>query len=183
MSYFAFTSGHPDTCAADLRRAGYDAFAVMMMDRRQRHRHAVKGMKARAEKWEPRSIVALRGYLFCAEPDLWHFNTLRLQGKVRYLGQPVRFCGKFRPIRSADLDGVLGQRGLYFRDDCPPAILAHRPPAEVSAGDVVRFELAAQTIEAPVISVDGETLLVKLQTLILGHETAKVRLASVEKVA
>lgn len=183
MSYFAFTSGHPATTSKELRDAGYDAFAVMMMDRRQRHRHAVKGQASRSQKWEPRQIVALKGYLFCAEPDLWHMNTLRLQGKLRYLGQPVRFCGKFRPIRASDLDRVLSHRGQYFRDDQPPAALAHRPPSLVSVGDVVRFDLAAETIEAPVMSVDGETLLVKMRTMILGRETARVNIASVEKVA
>lgn len=183
MSWFAFTTTRPDLSAPELRRAGYDAFAVMMIDRRQRHRHPVKGTQAKAQKWEPRAIVALRGYVFAAEPDLWHIDSLRLQGKLRHLGQPVKFCGQVRPIRTSDIEQLLDARGLYFRDDNPPASLAHRPPALVSPGDIVRFDLAAQTIEAPVIAVDGDRLLVRLSAMLLGCTTATVRMAGVEKVA
>jgi len=177
MNWFAFSSSYPDLAAGALRKADYDAFAVMMIDRRRRHRHRGKGSAV----WEPKPVVALKGYVFVAEPDLWHINSLKLRGELPYVGRPVCFCGRFRPIR--DIDRVLSARGLYFRDDTPPGIVTRKAPAQVRPGDMVRFEMAAETIDAPVMSVDGETLLVKLRTMILGRDTMRLPAALVERVA
>ena len=59
--YYAFTASHPERAARELRDHPYDACAVMMMDRRRRHRHTIKG-SAREQKWEPKPIVAHKGY-------------------------------------------------------------------------------------------------------------------------
>lgn len=176
MNYFAFTARHEQKAAAELREAGYDAFAVMMMDRRRRHRHPVKG-SAKTAKWEPRAVAALRGYVFCAEPSLWEI------GKMRHVGQAVRFCGRFRPIPGAELERVLSARGSYFRDDDPPKLLLSRPAPTVRPGDTVRFRMAAETIDAPAMSTDGHSVVVKLQAMILGHDTMRVPMDMVEVVA
>lgn len=177
MTYYAFTARHEPKAAAELREAGYDAFAIQMMDRRSRHRHAVKG-SAKTHKWEPRPIVAFRGYVFCSDPDLWTVN------KLRYVGQPVRLArnGRLCPIPQRDIDAILSARNMFFRDDCPPKIVTAKAPALIRPGDTVRFEMAAETLEAPVMSVDGHTVLVKLRRMILGLETMRVRTDIVEVV-
>lgn len=170
MSYYAFTACHPEKAAKELREHGYDAFCVQMVDRRRKHRHRAKG----PDVWEPKAIVALGGYCFVASPDLWSIS------KMRHVGQAVRFCGRLEPIPDHEMDRVLSSRGLYFRDDDPPKALAQRGPATVSPGDVVRFGMAAETIDAPVMSTDGHTVLVKLRTLMLGRDTMRIPLGMVE---
>lgn len=176
MTYYAFTASHPDRAARELREHKYDAFCVMMMDRRRRHRHTIKG-SAKEQKWEPKPIVALQGYVFCASPDLWAIS------KLRHVGQAVRFCGRLEPIPDAEMNRVLSARHLYFRDDDPPLMVARKAPPLIQAGDVVRFTMAAETIEAPAMSTDGHTVLVKLRNMMLGAETMRVPVGLVEKVA
>ena len=175
-NYYAFTASHPDRAARELREHGYDAFCVQMMDRRRRHRHTIKG-SAKADKWEPKPIVALKGYCFVASPDLWAIS------KLRHVGQAVRFCGRLEPIPSSEMDRVLSARHLYFRDDDPPLMVVRKAPPLIQAGDTVRFQMAAETIEAPAMSTDGYTVLVKLRSMMLGADTMRVPVGMVEKVA
>ena len=174
MSWYAFTARHELHAVRELREAGHNAYAVMMVDRRKRHRHRAKGNAV----WEPRAIVALKGYVFIEadKPDLWAI------GKMRHVSQPVRFCGHLRPIPDAQLAAILSDRGLYFRDDDPPKALLRKAPASICIGDNVRFDFAAEAIDAPVMSVDGETLLVKLSRMILGRDTLRIPASLVEKV-
>jgi hypothetical protein len=51
----------------------------------------------------------------------------------------------------------------------------------VKVGDTVRLTLACERVEAPVLSVDGHTLLLRIA--MLGRETMKVPLSMVETVA
>jgi transcription antitermination factor NusG len=174
MPWFAFTARHEVKAAQELRSEGYNAYCVQMVDRRKRHRHRAKG----GAVWEPHAIVALKGYVFIEAdfPDLWAI------GKLRHVSQPVRFCGRLRPIPDAQLAAILSDRGQYFRDDDPPKALSRKAPAHIAPGDNVRFDFAAEAIDAPVMAVDGETLLVKLNRMILGRDTMRIRAELVEKV-
>jgi transcription antitermination factor NusG len=175
MSWFAFTAMHPVKAARELREAGHNAYAVMMIDRRKRHRHRAKGTAV----WEPKAVVALRGYVFLQAdiPNLWAI------GKMRHVSQPVRFCGRLRPIPDSQLAAILSERGEYFRDDDPPKALLRKAPVGIVAGDSVRFDFGCEAIDAPVMSVDGETLLVKLNRMILGRDTMRIKTALVERVS
>lgn len=174
MPWFAFTARYEEEAVAELRKAKHNAYCIMMVDRRRRHRHRAKGEAV----WNPRAIVALKGYVFVEAdfPDLWALS------KMRYLSQPVRFCGRLRPIPESQLAAILSNRGEYFRDDNPPKALSRKAPAHIVPGDNVRFDFAAEAIDAPVMAVDGETLLVKLNRMILGRDTMRIRAELVEKV-
>jgi transcription antitermination factor NusG len=174
MSWYAFTARHELKAVQELREAGHNAYCVMMVDRRKRHRHRAKG----PDVWEPRAVIALKGYVMIEAdvPDLWSI------GKLRHVSQPVRFCGRLRPIPQAQLDAILSDRGQYFRDDNPPKALLRKAPQGIMPGDSVRFDFAAEAIDAPVMSVDGETLLVRLGRMILGRDTMRIPTHMVERV-
>lgn len=174
MSWFAFTTRREVEAAKELREHKYNAYCVQMVDRRKRHRHRAKGDAV----WEPHAIVALKGYVFLETdfPDLWSL------AKLRHLSQPVKFCGRLRPIPTAQLDAILSDRGLYFRDDDPPKALLRKAPQGIVPGDSVRFDLGAESIDAPVMCVDGDLLLVRLNRMILGRDTMRIPTSLVEKV-
>jgi transcription antitermination factor NusG len=172
MTYFAFTARHEPKAAAELREAGFDAFCLMRMDRRRQHRHRAKGPAS----LKPKPIVALRGYVF-ANVDRPH-----LVKNLRHVGQPVRFCGAWQPIPEREMRWLLDPPGDLFHDTAIPRFVNRPPPPVVKAGDVVRFTLAAEQHELPVMSVDGETLLVTIR--MLGREVrTRVPLSLVEVAA
>lgn len=109
-------------------------------------------------------------------PDLWAI------GKLRHVSQPVRFCGRMKPIPEGQLAAVLSDKGEYFRDDNPPKALLRKAPQGIMPGDSVRFDFAAEAVDAPVMSVDGETLLVRLKFMIFGRDTMRIPASLVEKV-
>lgn len=173
MTYYAFTARHEQKAAAELREHGYDAFCLMMLDRRRKHRHRGKA----AVNFKPQPIVALRGYVFVREPNLWAIS------KMRHVRQPVRFCGRMQPIPERELKALLNPRMPFFHDTDVPRFNARPEPPAVKPGDVVRFTLAAETLDCPVMSVDGETLLVQVRHMLLGRDTMRVPVSVVEAVA
>jgi hypothetical protein len=171
--WYAFTARHEPKAAAELREAGYDAFALMMLDRRRKHRH-----RGKAEaNFKPQPIVALKGYVFVNGYDLWAFS------KMRHVRQPVRFCGRMRAIPERELQALLNPRMPFFHDTDVPRFNNRPEPPKVKAGDVVRFTLAAETLDCPVMSVDGESLLVQVRHMLLGRDQMRIPVGLVERVA
>jgi transcription antitermination factor NusG len=172
MTYFAFTARYEPKAAAELREAGFSAFCLMRMDRRRQHRHRAKG----AASLKPKPVVALKGYVF-ANVDRPH-----LVQSLRHVGQAVRFCGAWQPIPEREMRWLLDPPGdLFHCKDIPR--FANRPePPLVKAGDMVRFTLASERHELPVMGVDGETLLVAIR--MLGREVkTRVPVSLVELAA
>jgi len=159
MTWFAYRASHPPKAAAELREAGFDAFCLMRMDRRQKHRHPVKGKTAQAGRYEPRPIVALPGYVFCADPNPWTCS------KMRHVGSPVAFNGRRAPIPPAEMEWLLRPSGGFFHDTEVPRFLNRPAPPVIKPGDMVRFTLAAERHELPVDSVDGHILIMRIRML------------------
>lgn len=174
MTYYAFTARHEQKAAAELREHGYDAFCLMMLDRRRKHRHRGKA----AVNFKPQPIVALKGYVFVKEPNLWDIS------KLRHVRQPVRFCGRMQAIPERELKAILNPKPPFFHDS-EIARFQERPVVvpTVKAGDTVRFTLAAETLDCPVMSVDGETLLVQVRHMLLGRDRMRIPASLVELVA
>ena len=152
---YDFTAAHPLKAAAELRDAGYDAFALMMLDRRRKHRHRAKGPASMA----PQPIVAIKGYVFAHDPDPWKVHTMR------HVRSPVRFCGRWQGIPPKEADWLLRPPvGLFHDTDIPR--FANRPaPPLVNVGDKVRFTMGCEEHERPVMAVDGHLLLLEIRML------------------
>jgi hypothetical protein len=163
MNWYAYRAAHPPKAAAEMREAGYDAFCLMRMDRRKVSRSVRKTTKS-----EARPIVALPGYLFCADPDPW------VCSKMRHVGSPVAFNGKRAPIPPAEMNWLLRPSGGFFHDTDIPRFINRPPPPVVKAGDVVTFTLAAERHELPVDAVDGHMLVMRIR--MLGREAVKMRI-------
>lgn len=174
MTWHAFTARKEVLAAKELRELGYDAFAFMMLDRRRKHRHRGKA----AANFKPEPIVALRGYVFVRDPDLW-----TIARNTEHVRQPVRFCGRMAGIPLREMQALLNPRSPFFHDTDVPRFNQPSAAPVVKAGDVVRFTLAAETLDCPVMSVDGETLLVQVRHMLLGRDTMRIRAGSVELVA
>lgn len=164
MSLTAYTAMHPVRAAEELREGGFNAFAVMMLDRRRKAR-AVKAKVAKA-------LVALQGYVFIADPDPWRVS------KMRHVGRSVRFAGRTAVIPQGQAEWLLNPPQGLFHDNNPPLALTRPEPPMVKPGDKVRFTLACERLEAPVLSVDGHTLLLRIA--MLGRDTMRVPLSIVE---
>jgi hypothetical protein len=155
MSLFAFTAAHPLKAAAELREAGYEAFALMMPDRRRLHRHRAKGPSS----FERKPVVALQGYVFAADPDPWAVHTMR------HVRQAVKFCGHWQAIPEREAAWLLNPPKPMFHDTAIPRFLNRPAPPLVKAGDRVRFTLACEEHERPVMCVDGDLLLMEIRML------------------
>jgi len=168
---YAFTAAHPLKAAAELREAGYDAFCLMMLDRRRQHRHRAKGPAS----FKPKPVIALAGYVFAHDADVWKCS------KMRHVGQPVKFAGKVRPIPAKEVEWLSNPPSGLFHDTQIPRFKNRPVPPPVKIGDKVRFVFACEQVEAPVISVDGHTLILRIA--MLGRDTVRVPLEMVETVA
>lgn len=159
---YAFTASYPLKAAAELREAGYDAFALMMPERRQRHRHAVKGPTAKARKWKSEPVVALSGYVFAHMdmPNAWAISQMK---HVRNAVRNARGCWQVIPAKEAAW--LMDPPHPLFHDTDIPRFLNRPAPPVVKAGDMVRFTLACEEHTRPVQSVDGETLLLEIRIL------------------
>jgi len=167
MTLYAFTSAHPLKAAAELREAGYGGFCLMMMDRRRKARN-IKGKAGQP-------VLALAGYTFAHDPDPWTVS------RMRHVRSAVRFCGRWQGIPPKEAEWLLRPpQGIFHDTDI--ARYANRPaPPVVKVGDRVTLTLACERMEAPVLSVDGESLL--LQIRLLGRDTIRVPLVMVETIA
>lgn len=160
MTLFAFTSAHPLKAAAELREAGYDAFCLMMMDRRKASR-SVRKSTASVQK----PIVALQGYCFAhmAEPDAWKIS------QMKHIRNAVKNAqGRWMPIPAREAAWLESPPRPLFHDTNIPRYVNRPAPPMVKAGDVVRFTLAAEQHTLPVDSVDGEILVMRIN--LLGRE-------------
>jgi hypothetical protein len=167
MSLQAYTAMHPVRAAEEIREGGFHAFAVMMLDRRRKART----IKAKVAK----PIVALQGYVFISDPDAWKLS------RMRHVGQPVRFAGRAATIPARQAQWLLAPPQGLFHDNDPPLCLTRPEPPLVKVGDTVRLTLACERVEAPVLSVDGHTLLLKIA--MLGRDTMRVPVGMVEVAA
>ena len=167
MGLTAYTAMHPVRAADEIRESGFEAFAVMMLDRRRKAR-SIKAKVARP-------IVALQGYVFVSDPDAWKLS------RMRHVGTPVRFAGRTAIIPARQADWLLNPPQGLFHDNDPPLSLTRSEPPLVKAGDTVRLVLACERVEAPVLSVDGHTLLLKIA--MLGRDTMRVPVGMVEVAA
>jgi hypothetical protein len=172
MSWYAYTAMHPLKAAAEMREAGMDAFCLMRPDRRRNHRHRAKGPSS----FKPKPVLALPGYVFCADPDAWTCS------KMRHVGRAVAFNGRRAPIPQKQMQWLLAPSGEFFHDTDIPRFMNRPAPPIVKAGDVVRFTLASEQHELPCLSVDGEMLLVAIR--LLGREVkTRVPVSLVEVAA
>jgi hypothetical protein len=167
MSLTAYTAMHPVRAAEELREGGFTAFAVMMLDRRRKSR----AIKAKVAK----PVLALNGYVFITDPDPWKVS------RMRHVGSPVRFAGRTAVIPQRQAEWLLTPPHGLFHDNNPPLCLTRPELPLVKVGDTIRFTLACERLEAPVLSVDGHTLLLRIA--MLGRDTMRVPVSMVETVA
>lgn len=165
MSLYAFTSAHPLKAAAEFREAGVEAFAICMLDRRKAAR-SVRKSTASVQK----PVVALAGYVFAHDADAWKVS------QMKHVRNAVRFTagGRWQPVPHREAEWLQNPPKGLFHDTEIPRFLNRPAPPVVKAGDVIRFTLAAQEHERPVMSVDGQTLLMEIR--MLGRDV-KVRIA------
>lgn len=187
MSLYAFTTMRPKLAAKELQDAGFGGFYLLMQDRRhrqlpvnveRRHRHRAKGKASLQEVTKPKLRLAIPGYVFCYDP-----NPLAVS-RMKHVRNGLRFVtgGGWQPLPRAEAEWVENPpRGIFRNTDIPR--LTPREPVNVKPGDVVRFEMACEIIETPVIGVcDGQSLLVEIRALGRLVKTT-VRADQVETVA
>lgn len=173
MTLFAFTSAHPPKAAAEMRDAGYDAFCLMMLDRRKASR-AVRKSTAHIQK----PVVAIQGYVFCHDPDAWKVS------QMKHVRNAVRFVagGRWQPVPTREAAWLQNPPRPLFHDTEIPRFMNRPAPPVVKAGDVIRFSLGAEQHERPVMSVDGQMLLTEIR--LLGRDVrVKVSVDQVEVAA
>jgi hypothetical protein len=119
--------------------------------------------------------VALNGYVFVTDPNAWKVS------RMRHVGQPVRFAGRTAVIPPRQAQWLLAPPQGLFHDNDPPLCLTRPEPPLVKVGDTVRLTLASERVEAPVLSVDGHTLLLRIA--MLGRDTMRVPVGMVEVAA
>ena len=165
MSLYAFTSAHPLKAATEFRDANVEAFCICMLDRRKAAR-SVRKTTASVQK----PVVALAGYVFAVSPDAWKVS------QMKHVRNAVRFTagGRWQPVPYREAEWLQNPPKGLFHDSEIPRFLNRPAPTVVKAGDVVRFSLAAQEHERPVMSVDGQTLLMEIR--LLGRDV-RVRIA------
>lgn len=165
MALYAFTSANPPKAAAEMREAGYQAFCVMMPDRRRVNRNV---RKSTAQVQKP--IVALQGYVFCHDPDPWKVS------QMKHVRNAVRFAagGRWQPVPTREADWLQNPPRPLFHDTEVPRFLNRPAPPVVKPGDVIRFQIGAEQHERPVMSVDGQMLLTEIR--LLGRDV-KVRVS------
>ena len=172
MSLFAFTSANPLKAAAEFREAGVEAFCIMTLDRQKANR-AVRKSTASVQK----PIVALQGYCFAHDPDPWKVS------QMKHVRNAVRFVagGRWQPVPAKEAAWLQNPpRGLFHDTEIPRYLNRPAPPA-VKAGDKVRFTLASEEHERPVMAVDGHLLLMEIR--MLGRDVkVKVPTSMVEAV-
>jgi hypothetical protein len=175
MTWFAFTSRHELKAAAELREAGFDAFALMRLDRRKVTRHPIKG-KAQTRQMP---IVALKGYVFAC------VDRPHLVRTLRHVGHPVRFCGRWEAIPERQMAWLLSPPGPLFHDTDIPRFANRPEPPKVKAGDTISTHFACEQISGEVVSVstDGHTLVMRINRLMMGRDTLCVPVSMVEKAA
>jgi hypothetical protein len=136
-----------------------------MLDRRKAAR-SVRKSTASVQK----PIVALAGYVFAYNPDAWKVS------QMKHVRNAVRFTagGRWQPVPTREAEWLQNPPKGLFHDTEIPRFLNRPAPPVVKAGDVVRFTLAAQEHERPVMAVDGHTLLMEIR--LLGRDV-KVKIA------
>jgi hypothetical protein len=169
MTLHAFTSTRPLKAAHDLREAGFQAFCLMMLDRRRKSRHT-KGKIGHP-------VIGVAGYVFAADVDPWRLARMPNIHPVR------KADGRWQPIRGAQADWLLTPPAPLFRDTEAHRHIPRDALPSVSPGDVVAFMLASERVMGEVLSTDGHTLTMKLRMAMLGRETMKVPLNMVEAAA
>lgn len=174
MSLYAFTSAHPLKAAAELREAGYDAFCLLMMDRRKASR-SVRKSTASVQK----PIVALQGYVFAhmAEPDAWKIS------QMKHIRNAVKNAqGRWMPIPAREAEWLESPPRPLFHDTNIPRYVNRPAPPLVKPGDVIRFTIGAEEHQRPVMSVDGQMLLTEIH--LLGRDVkVRVRVQDVDVAA
>lgn len=173
MSLFAFTAAHPLKAAAEMREAGYDAFCVMMPDRRRVNRNV---RKSTANTQKP--VVALQGYIFCHDPDPWKVS------QMKHVRNAVRFAagGRWQPVPDKEAAWLMNPPRPLFHDTNIPRYVNRPAPPLVKPGDVIRFTIGAEEHQRPVMSVDGQILLTEIH--LLGRDVkVRVRVQDVEVAA
>lgn len=165
MSLFAFTSAHPVKAAAEMREAGYEAFCLMMIDRRKASRSVRKSTAS-----VQRPVVALAGYVFARDPDPWKVS------QMKHVRNAVRFVagGRWQPVPTREAAWLQNPPKGLFHDTEIARYLNRPAPPLVKAGDVIRFSIGAEQHERPVMSVDGQMLLTEIR--LLGRDV-RVRIA------
>jgi hypothetical protein len=166
---YAFTAPYPLKAAAELREAGYDAFCLMMLDRRRKARHT------RGKTGQP--VLALAGYVFAHDPDPWAVS------KMRYVRAPVRFAGRWRGIPPRQAEWLLRPPQGIFHDTEAHKHQPREPLQAVKPGDLGQFTLASERVSGEVLSVDGHILTMRLNRMMLGRDVVKIALEALEAVA
>jgi hypothetical protein len=95
---------------------------------------------------------------------------------MKHVRNAVRFTagGRWQPVPTREAEWLQNPPKGLFHDTEIPRFLNRPAPPVVKAGDVIRFTMAAQEHERPVMSVDGQTLLTEIR--LLGRDV-RVRIA------
>lgn len=177
MTLYAFSAQRPLKAAHDLREAGYTSFCLMMMERRDVHRHTVKGKHAKGQKTILVPIMGLRGYAFAVDVDPWRVSRMPNIHPVR------KADGRWQPIKGKQAEWLLSPPHPLFHDTEAHRYVPRTTLPDVAIGDMVAFMLARERVEGEVLSNDGHHLLMRLNRAMLGRDTVRVPLTSVEKAA
>ena len=169
MTLYAFTSQRPLKAAHDLREAGYQAFVLMMLDRRR------KARQTKGKVGHP--VVGVAGYVFATDVDPWRIARMPNIHPVR------KADGRWKPIKGNQADWLLNPPAPLFHDTEAYRHIPRDALPSVSPGDVVAFMLASERVTGEVLSCDGHTLTMKLRMAMLGRDVLRVPLASVELAA
>ncbi len=171
MTLYAFTTGKPLLAAKELYEAGYRGFCIVRQNRRhktapveheRRHRHRGKGKAAFKPVEAPTFVPAIPGYVFAYDPDPWKVS------KMKHVRKALSFTagGFWQPVPTHEARWLENPpHGLYKSTDVPRFKPETALPV-VKAGDKVRFEMACEMLELPVLEVcDGNKLLVEIRML------------------
>jgi plastocyanin len=84
---------------------------------------------------------------------------------MRHVRQAVKFCGRWQPVPPKEAAWLLNPPKPMFHDTDIPRFLNRPAPPAVKAGDTVRFTLACEVHELPVMAVDGHLLLMEIRLM------------------